>query len=47
MYCWDCGERVDWDDVVCPECGADQSDEGGSDDDWDDEYPFVDDEEHY
>lgn len=37
MYCWD--------EVICPECGADQSDEGG--DDWDDEYPFVDDEEHY
>jgi RNA polymerase subunit RPABC4/transcription elongation factor Spt4 len=46
MYCWDCGERVDWEEVICPECGADQSDEGGSDD-WDDEYPFVDDEEHY
>jgi predicted amidophosphoribosyltransferase len=22
MYCWDCGERVDWDEVICPECGA-------------------------
>ncbi|UAV90002.1 hypothetical protein REC_153 [Pseudomonas phage REC] len=46
MWCWDCGERLDWDDVFCPECGADQSDEGGSDYD-EDEYPFNDEEDNY
>lgn len=43
MYCWECGEKLDWEDEFCPECGTDP-DESTYDED---EYPFVDDEEHY
>lgn len=39
MWCWNCGECVDWGEVFCPECDADLTDEGGSDY-HDDEYPF-------
>jgi hypothetical protein len=45
MWCWNCGERVDWDDLFCPECDADLTDEGGES--YDDENNYTDDEEHY
>lgn len=28
MYCWECGERLDWDDVYCPECGTPTGEDG-------------------
>lgn len=45
MYCWNCGERVDWEEIICSECGAD-CDESGEN--YDDDHDFyTDDEEHY
>lgn len=39
MYCWECGERLEWDDIICPECGADPEGEGNHDyEDWDGDY---------
>jgi predicted amidophosphoribosyltransferase len=46
MYCWECGERLDWEDEFCPECGADPDAESGGSD-WDDEHNFHNDEEDH
>lgn len=45
MFCWHCGERLDWDDVICPECGADPDQE--DEDHYDDDFPFIDEEGNY
>lgn len=46
-YCWECGERLNWEEVFCPECGADQSDDDLWSAAYDDSEDLFRDDEYY